>query len=251
MKFPFSNKNCGAADKFTLGLSFGILSSRILLLGVKNSTAEILFDRISPHSLRRQHDQAEILKGRILPSKILSSEILSRRILFYKIPLLGTSGFKMPYPWVRKCKIPVRKIPFFGILQISLLEILQALPCRVSVAPRPNGALNFASQHPFAVSVNTASKNSYATRAVKFIKFNGFASISEGAPDLAPAATANKAQAPSFTAVNFTATKAAKANSATIEAIIAKASSLLNFATSRIFVRLKNEGDFKEASRAY
>ena len=88
-------------------------------------------------------------------------------------------------------------------------------------------------------------------RAVKFIKFTGSASSSEAAPSLALTAAADRTQAASFTAANFAAIKAVKVRSIAIKAIIAKVANALNLATSRVFVRLKNWSDLKEASRAY
>ena len=88
-------------------------------------------------------------------------------------------------------------------------------------------------------------------QAVKFIKFTGSASSSETAPSLALTAAADRTQAASFTAANFAAIKAVKARPVAIKAIIAKVEKLLNLDTSRVFARLKNGSDLKEASRAH
>ena len=88
-------------------------------------------------------------------------------------------------------------------------------------------------------------------QAVKFIKFTGSASGSETAPSLALTAAADRTQAASFTAANFAAIKAVKARPVVIKAIIAKVANALNLASSRVFARLKNGSDLKEASRAH
>ena len=88
-------------------------------------------------------------------------------------------------------------------------------------------------------------------RAVKFIKFTGSANGFETAPSLALTAAANRTQAASFTAANFAAIKAVKARPVVIKAIIAKVANALNLASSRVFARLKNGSDLKEASRAH
>jgi len=233
----FSGEICAAANKFkfTLGQGFEILFSRVLLLGVKfpaNSAAEILNDKISP-------------------SKILSNEALLRKILLGRNPLLGASSRKISYLWFCERKIPARKISFFEILKTPTFKISQALFYRGSVAPRSIGALNFASRNPFAAPANVANENFCAVRAVKFIKFAGSVSGSEIAPSLALTAAADRTQTASFTAENSVATKAVKARPVIIKAVIAKFANALNLATSRVFARLKNRGDLKEASRAY
>ena len=259
MKSLFSGEICAAEDKFkfTLGWGFEILSLCILLLGVEflaNSAAEILRSRILSFSTCSQSESRGLVKdlrSRISPSKILSREISPRQILLGRIPLLVASILKISYPWICERKIPACKISFFGILQTLPLKILQALFCRASAAPRSLRALNFASKNPLAAPANVASENSCAMQAVKFIKFTGFASSFEAAPSLTLTAAANRTQAASFTAANFAATKAVKARSVAIKAIIAKFANALNLATSRIFARLKNRSDLKEASRAH
>jgi len=233
----FSGEICAAANKFkfTLGQGFEILFSRVLLLGVKfpaNSAAEILNDKISP-------------------SKILSNEALLRKILLGRNPLLGASSRKISYLWFCERKIPARKISFFEILKTPTFKISQALFCHASTAPRSIRALNFALQNPLAAPANTEIKIYCAMRAVKFIKFAGSVSGSEIAPSLALTAAADRTQTASFTAENSVATKAVKARPVIIKAVIAKFANALNLATSRVFARLKNRGDLKEASRAY
>lgn len=229
MRSLFSGEICVAADKFKFAFewSFKILFSRVLLLGVEFSA----------------NFAAKILNGKIPPSKILSNEALLRGILFGRNPRLGASSRKISYPWFCERKIPARKISFF--------EILQALFYCASVAPRSLGASNFTSRNLLAASANTAIKNSCAMQAVKFIKFTGSANGFETAPSLALTAAADRTQAASFTAANFIVTKAVKARSVAIKAIIAKAEKLLNLTTSRVFARLKNGSDLKEASRAH
>jgi len=73
----------------------------------------------------------------------------------------------------------------------------------------------------------------------------------EPPPSLALPAAADRTQAASFTAENSIAAKAVKVRSVIIKAIIAKVANALNLATSRVFARLKNRGDLKEASRAH
>ena len=258
MRSLFSSEICAAADKFkfTLEWGFEILFSRVLLGDVKFPS----------------NSAVKILNGKIPPSKILSNEALLRKILLGRNPLLGASSDgiallaifrkrrnsllvassrKIPYPWIYERKIPARKISFFEILKTPAFEISQALFCRGSVAPRSLGALNFALQNPFAAPTNVANENFCAMRAVKFIKFTGSASSSETAPSLAPTAAADRTQAASFTAANFAATKAVKARPVAIKAIIAKVANALNLASSRVFARLKNGSDLKEASRAH
>lgn len=237
MRSFFSGEICAAANKFkfTLGQGFEILFSRVLLLGVKfpaNSAAEILNDKISP-------------------SKILSNEALLRKILLGRNPLLGASSRKISYLWFCERKIPARKISFFEILKTPTFKISQALFCHASTAPRSIRALNFALQNPLAAPANTEIKIYCAMRAVKFIKFAGSVSGSEIAPSLALTAAADRTQTASFTAENSVATKAVKARPVIIKAVIAKFANALNLATSRVFARLKNRGDLKEASRAY
>ena len=193
----------------------------------------------------------KILNGKIPPSKILSNEALLRKILLGRNPLLVASSRKISYPWIYERKISARKISFFEILQTPTFEILQALFYRGSVAPRSIRDLNFALQNPLAALINVASENSCAVRALKFIKFAGSVSGSETAPSLALTAAADRTQAASFTAANFAATKAVKARSIAIKAIIAKVEKLLNLDTSRVFAHLKNGSDLKEASRAH
>ena len=229
MRSLFLGEICAATDKFkfTLERSFEILFSHVLILSVEfpaNSAAKILNDKIPP-------------------SKILSNEALLRKILLGRIPLLVASSRKISYPWIYERKISARKISFF--------EILQALFYRGSVAPRSIGALNFASRNPFAAPANVANENFCAVRAVKFIKFVGSVSGSETAPSFTLAVAANRTQAASFTAENSVAAKAVKVRPVIIKAIIVKFANALNLASSRVFARLKNGGDLKEASRAY
>jgi len=233
----FSGEICAAADKFkfTLEWGFEILFSRVLLGDVKFPA----------------NSAVKILNGKIPPSKILSNEALLRGILLGRNPLLGASSRKISYPWIYERKISERKISFFEILKTPTFKISQALFYRTSIAPRSLGALNFASQNPLVAPVNVASENSCAMRAVKFIKFTGSASSSETAPSLTLTAAADRTQAVSFTAANFAATKAVKAKPVAIKAIIAKVANALNLATSRVFARLKNWSDLKEASRAH
>lgn len=231
MRSLFSGEICAAADKFKFALEqgFEILFLRILLLNVEfsaNSAAEILNDKISP-------------------SKILSNEALLRKILLGRNPLLGASSRKISYPWIYERKIPARKISFFEILQSLPLKILQALPCRASVAPRSLGASNFASRNLLVAPANVANENFCAMRAVKFIKFTGSASSSETAPSLALTAAADRTQVLSFTAANFAATKAVKARSVAIKAIIAKVEKLLNFRYFARFCAYKKRERFK------
>ena len=227
MSSLFSGEICAAADKFKFAFerSFEILFSRVLLLGVKFQA----------------NSAAEILNGKILPSKILRNGALLRGILLGKIS----------HPWIYERKIPARKISFFEILQALPFKISQALFCRASTAPRSIRALNFASQNPLVALTKVASENFCAVRAVKFIKFVGSVSGSETAPSFTLAVAANRTQAASFTAANFIATKAVKARSIAIKAIIAKVANALNLATSHVFARLKNGSDLKEASRAH
>ena len=237
MRSLFSGEICAAADKFkfTLEWGFEILFSRVLLGDVKFPA----------------NSAVKILNGKIPPSKILSNEALLRGILLGRNPLLGASSRKISYPWIYERKISERKISFFEILKTPTFKISQALFYRTSIAPRSLGALNFASQNPLVAPVNVASENSCAMRAVKFIKFTGSASSSETAPSLTLTAAADRTQAVSFTAANFAATKAVKAKPVAIKAIIAKVANALNLATSRVFARLKNWSDLKEASRAH
>ena len=88
-------------------------------------------------------------------------------------------------------------------------------------------------------------------QAVKFIKFTGSVSGSETAPSFALTAAANRTQAASFTAENSVVTKAVKARPVAIKAIIAKVTNALNLDSSRVFARLKNRSDLKEASCAH
>ena len=237
MRSLFSSEICAAADKFkfTLEWGFEILFSRVLLGDVKFPA----------------NSAVKILNGKIPPSKILSNEALLCKILLGRNPLLGASSRKISYPWIYERKIPARKISFFEILQALPFEILQALFCRASTAPRSLGASNFASRNPFAAPANVANENFCAMRAVKFIKFTGSASSSEAAPSLALTAAADRTQAASFTAANFAAIKAVKARPVAIKAIIAKVANALNLTSSRVFARLKNWSDLKEASRAH
>lgn len=229
MRSLFLGEICVAADKFkfTLERSFEILFSRVLLDGVKFPA----------------NSAVKILNGKIPPSKILSNVALLRGILLGRNPLLVASSRKISYPWIYERKIPARKISFF--------EILQALFYRGSIAPRSLGALNFASQNSLAAPAIVASENSCAVRALKFIKFAGSVSGSETAPSFALTAAANRTQAASFTAENSVAAKAVKVRPVIIKAIIAKVANALNLATSRVFARLKNGSDLKEASRAH
>ena len=237
MRSLFSGEICAATDKFkfTLGQGFEILFSRVLLGDVKFPA----------------NSAVKILNGKIPPSKILSNEALLRKILLGRNPLLGASSRKISYPWFCERKIPARKISFFEILKALPFKISQALFYRESTAPRSLGALNFTLQNPLAAPENTEIKISCAMQAVKFIKFAGSASSSETAPNLALTAAANRTQAVSFTAENSVATKAAKARSIAIKAVIAKFANALNLATSRVFARLKNRSDLKEASCAH
>ncbi len=231
MRSLFSGKICTAADKFkfTLGQSFEILFSRVLLGGVKFQA----------------NSAAKILNVKIPPSKILRNGALLRGILLGRNPLLGASSRKISYPWIYECKISARKISFFEILQTPTFEILQALFYRESTAPRSLGALNFALQNPFAAPANVANENFCAMRAVKFIKFTGSASSSETAPSFAPTAAADRTQVLSFTAANFAATKAVKARSVAIKTIIAKVEKLLNFRYFARFCASKKRERFK------
>ena len=237
MRSLFLGEICVAADKFkfTLERSFEILFSRVLLGDVKFPA----------------NSAVKILNGKIPPSKILSNEALLRGILLGRNPLLGASSRKISYPWIYERKIPARKISFFEILKTPTFKISQALFYCASVAPRSIRALNFASQNPLVALTKVASENSCAKRAVKFIKFAGSVSGSETAPSFALTAAANRTQVLSFTAANFAAIKAVKARPVAIKAIIAKVANALNLATSRVFARLKNGSDLKEASRAY
>lgn len=280
MRSLFSDEICAAADKFkfTLEWGFEILFSRVLLGDVKfpsNSAAEILRGRILLFCTRAQSASRGLVKdlrSRISPSKILSNEALLRGILLGRNPPLGASSDgiallaifrkrrnsllvassrKISHPWIYERKIPARKISFFEILQTPTFKISQALFYHASIAPRSFGALNFTSRNLLAAPANVSSENSCAMQAVKFIKFTGSVSGSETAPSLALTAAADRTQASSFTAANFAAIKAVKARSVAIKAIIAKVANALNLASSRVFARLKNRGDLKEASRAY
>nr|WP_295098521.1 hypothetical protein [uncultured Campylobacter sp.] len=259
MRSLFSGKICTAADKFkfTLWQGFEILFSRVLILSVEfpaNSAAKILRGRILSFRTRAQSASRGLIKtlrSRISLSKILSNVALLRGILLGRNPLLVASSRKISHPWIYERKIPARKISFFEILQALPFKISQVLFCRASTAPRSLGALNFASQNPFAAPANVANENSCAVRAVKFIKFAGSVSGSETAPSLTLTAAANRTQAASFTAANFAAIKAIKARSVAIKAMIAKVANALNLASSRVFARLKNGSDLKEASRAH
>ena len=251
MRSLFSGEICAAADKFkfTLWQGFEILFSRVLLLGVEfpaNSAAKILRGRILSFRICAQSASrglVKTLRSKISPSRILSNEALLRGILLGKISLLVASSRKISYTWIYERKIPARKISFF--------EILQTLFYRESTAPRSLGALNFALQNPLVALTNVASENSCAMRAVKFIKFTGSASSSETAPSFTLAVAADRTQAASFTAANFAAIKAVKARPVAIKTIIAKVEKLLNLDTSRVFARLKNGSDLKEASHAH
>ena len=259
MRSLFLGEICVAADKFkfTLWQGFEILFSRVLLGDVKfpsNSAAKILNGKIPPFRICAQSASrglVKTLRSKIPPSKILSNEALLRGILLGRNPLLGASSRKISYPWIYERKIPARKISFFEILQTPTFEISQALFYCASVAPRSIRALNFALQNPLAVSANVASENSYAMQAVKFIKFAGSVSGSEAASSLALTAATNRTQAASFTAENSVAAKAVKVRPVIIKAIIAKVANALNLASSRVFARLKNWSDLKEASRAH
>lgn len=259
MRSLFSGEICAAADKFkfTLERSFKILFSRVLLLGVEfpaNSAAEILRGRILSFRTRAQSASRGLIKtlrSKISLSRILSSEALLREILLGRNPLLVASSRKISHPWIYERKIPARKILFFEILQTLPFKISQALFYRASVAPRSLRASNFTSRNLLAASANTAIKNSCAVRAVKFIKFAGSVSGSETAPSFTLAVAANRTQAASFTAENSVAAKAVKVRPVIIKAIIAKVANALNLATSRVFARLKNRSDLKEASRAH
>ena len=237
MRSLFLGKICVAADKFkfTLERSFEILFSRVLLGDVKFQA----------------NSAAKILNVKIPPSKILRNGALLRGILLGRNPRLGASSRKISYPWIYELKIPAHKISFFEILQALPFKISQALFCRASTAPRSIRALNFASQNPLVALTKVASENSCDKRAVKFIKFTGSASNSETAPSLALTATADRTQAASFTAENSVVTKAVKARSIAIKAIITKVANALNLTSSRVFARLKNWSDLKEASRAH
>ena len=237
MRSLFSGEICAAADKFkfTLWQGFEILFSRVLLLGVKFPA----------------NSAVKILNGKIPPSKILSNEALLCKILLGRNPLLVALVRKIPYPWIYERKISARKISFFEILQALPFKISQVLFCRASTAPRLLGALNFASRNPLAALINVASENSCAMQAVKFIKFIASASSSETAPSLALTTAANRTQAASFTAENSVVTKAVKARPVAIKAIIAKVTNALNLDSSRVFARLKNRSDLKEASCAH
>lgn len=259
MRSLFLGEICAAADKFKFAFerSFEILFSYVLLGDVKfqaNSAAKILRGRILSFCTRAQSASqglVKTLRSKIPLSRILSSEALLREILLGRIPLLGASSRKISHPWIYEHKISARKISFFEILQTSTFKSSQALFCRASTAPRSIRDLNFALQNPLAAPANVASENSCAKRAVKFIKFAGSASSSEAASSLALTAAADRTQAASFTAANFIATKAVKARPVAIKAIIAKVANALNLTSSRVFARLKNGSDLKEASRAH
>ena len=280
MRSLFSGEICAAADKFKFALEqgFEILFLRILLLNVEfsaNSAAEILRGRILSFRICAQsafRGLVKTLQSKILLSRILSSEALLRKILLGRNPRLGASSDgiallaifrkrrnsllvassrKISYPWIYERKISARKISFFEILKTPTFKISQALFYRTSTAPRSLGASNFASRNPFAAPANVANENFCAMRAVKFIKFTGSASSSETAPSLALTAAADRTQAASFTAANFAAIKAVKARPVAIKAIIAKVANALNLTSSRVFARLKNGSDLKEASRAH
>ena len=237
MRSLFSGEICAAADKFKFAFerSFEILFSYVLLGDVKFPS----------------NSAVKILNGKIPPSKILSNEALLCKILLGRNPLLGASSRKISYPWIYERKIPARKISFFEILKTPTFKISQALFYCASVAPRSLGASNFALQNPLAAPAIVASENSCAMQAVKFIKFTGSTSSFETALSLALTAAANRTQAASFTAENSVTTKAVKARSVAIKAIIAKVANALNLATSRVFARLKNWSDLKGASRAH
>ena len=251
MRSLFLGEICAAADKFKFAFerSFEILFSYVLLGDVKfqaNSAAKILRGRILSFCTRAQSASqglVKTLRSKIPLSKISSSRTLLCGILLGRNPLLVASSRKISYPWIYELKIPARKISFF--------EISQALFYRTSISPRSLGALNFALQNPLAAPAIVASENSCAMQAVKFIKFAGSVSGSDIAPSLALTAAADRTQAASFTAANFAATKAVKARPVAIKAIIAKVANALNLTSSRVFVRLKNWSDLKEASRAH
>ena len=251
MRSLFLGEICVAADKFkfTLERSFEILFSRVLLGDVKfpaNSAAEILRGRILSFRTRAQSASrglVKTLRSKISPSKILRNVALLRGILLGRNPRLGASSRKISHPWIYERKISARKISFF--------EILQALFCRESTAPRSLGALNFASRNPLAAPAIVASENSCAKRAVKFIKFAGSVSSFEVASGFTSTVTADRTQAASFTAANFAAIKAVKARPVAIKAIIAKVANALNLASPCVFARLKNRSELKEASRAH
>lgn len=259
MRSLFLGEICAAADKFkfTLWQGFEILFSRVLLLGVEfpaNSAAEILRGRILSFRTRAQSASRGLIKtlrSRIPPSKILSNEALLREILLGRNPLLGASSRKISYPWIYERKISAHKISFFEIFKTLPFKISQALFYCTSTAPRSLRALNFALQNPLAAPAIVASENSCAVRAVKFIKFAGSVSGSETALSLALTAAANRTQAASFTAENSVAAKAVKVRPVIIKAIIAKVANALNLASSRVFARLKNRGDLREASCAH
>ena len=251
MRSLFSGEICAAADKFKFAFerSFEILFSHVLILSVEfpaNSAAKILNDKISLFRTSTQSASrglVKTLRSKISLSRILSNEALLRGILLGRNPLLGASSRKISYPWIYERKIPARKISFF--------EILQALFYRESTAPRSLGALNFASQNPLVALTNVASENSCTMQAVKFIKFTGSVSGSETTPSFTPTVTTDRTQTASFTAANFIAIKAVKASSIAIKAIITKVANALNLASSRVFARLKNGSNLKEANRAH
>ena len=259
MRYLFSGEICAAADKFKFAFerSFEILLSRVLLLGVEfpaNFAAKILNGKIPLFRTSTQSASrglVKTLRSKISLSRILSNEAMLRGILLGRNPLLGASSRKISYPWIYERKIPARKISFFEILKTPTFKISQALFYCASIAPRSLGASNFASRNPFAAPANVANENFCAMRAVKFIKFTGSASSSEAAPSFALTAAADRTQAASFTAANFAATKAVKVRPVIIKAIIAKVANALNLATSRVFARLKNRSDLKEASHAH
>ena len=254
MRSLFSGEICAAADKFKFAFEqgFEILFSRVLLLGVKfpaNFAAEILRGRILSFCTRAQSASrglVKTLRSKISPSKILRNGALLRGILLGRNPLLVASSRKIPYPWIYE-----RKISFFEILKTPTFKISQALFCRASTAPRSLGALNLASRNLLVAPANVASENSCAVRAVKFIKFAGSVSGSETAPSFTLVVAANRTQAASFTAENSVVIKAVKARPIAIKAIIAKVANALNLTSSRVFARLKNWSDLKEASRAH
>nr|WP_314521453.1 hypothetical protein [uncultured Campylobacter sp.] len=259
MRSLFSGEICAAADKFkfTLEQGFEILFLRILLLNVEfsaNSAAEILRGRILSFRICAQsafRGLVKTLQSKILLSRILSSEALPRKILLGRNPLLVASSRKISHPWIYERKIPACKISFFEILKTPTFKISQALFYCASTAPRSIRDLNFALQNPLAAPANVASENSCAMRAVKFIKFAGSANGFETAPSFTLAVAANRTQAASFTAENSVAAKAVKARPVAIKAIIAKVANALNLTSSRVFARLKNGSDLKEASRAH
>ena len=259
MRSLFSGEICAAADKFKFAFerSFEILFSYVLLGDVKfpaNFAAKILRGRILSFCTSAQSASrglVKTLRSKISPSRILSNVALLRGILLGRNPLLGASSRKISHPWIYERKIPARKISFFEILKTPTFEILQALFYCTSTAPRSLRTLNFASRNLLVAPANVASENSCAMRAVKFIKFAGSVSGSETVPSFTLTAAANRTQAASFTAENSVAAKAVKVRSVIIKAIIAKVANALNLATSRVFARLKNRGDLKEASRAH